>query len=732
HHIKSIFDTPLKSVVDFGILMPRYNEPMHYPNEVNLYEPNVPNSQSPQPATGREWAENASVVKREVEIHLPCGQFNIWRPLYDKRTPISSRLNRFLPHGQSAATQGPDEEDWDSRISYSSADDEYYMNGIPLPFIKNWNHGMLSKLNVFRKVEHDWLMTYIAPIETRRPGMASALLWRFNYTESRRVIKRLHAVLGMSVFSESASAQWYIRPLTQLKFLRIPNRLLNAEEAAAFAEIPETDEESPRDPSVFEARERILDKYRGQILMYRANSDQYNSYIAHTVPSLAADLTQYVEGEYGFELGVSFVPASDGEDKWQRVQIARQSLRHPVSGRTNSPDAMSRCGLDFRIKLGSATTMDPVSKELLNALAEEKANAGQENTEPKMDDGTCNFTVCVKDPENLVGSLQPPIRAHESVLAAGSEYFAALLGSSMTESASKRVVLDDLPYGAVRLAVNFLYTNAIPSETALGFDEWVVLLGVASRLSIPRLLQLCQARIYQHALEHIDQCKSEGSEDEGDQHYSTKSRFPDVEFIDDLLRVADDTGAHELGTALRQLVAYYPVQVCERRIRNSFFMVDFMEMPNPTFGHRLPQDRGHGRNLWPPARMNAGNNFHGIGVPGLMAGPVVHPELIAGVFDAVDGHDLDSDDGFDNDDFDNDDDSHDEPTVDAYDDIGHGENMNRGEFLAHFMGNWRVVDNHAPDHRPPSPQPGPVPSSHMDPSSTSTSPHEETSSRNQS
>ncbi|KAJ1885282.1 hypothetical protein LPJ81_006938, partial [Coemansia sp. IMI 209127] len=360
HLIKSIFDTPLRSVVDFGILKPHYNEPMHYPNEVNLYEPNVPDSRGSEPATGGKWAENPGVIKREVEVHLPCGQFNIWRPLYDRKTPISSRLNRFLPHGQGAATQEPDEEDWDSRISYSSADDEYYMNGIPLPFIKNWNHGMLSKINVFRKVEHDWLMTYIAPIETRRPGMASALLWRFNYAESRRVIKKFHAVLGMSVFAESASAQWYIRPLTQLKFSRIPNRLLTAEEAAAFAEIPETDEERPRDTSAFEARERILEKYRGQILMYRANSDQYNSYIAHTVPSLAADLTRYVEGEYGFELGVSFVPASEGEDKWQRVQIARQSLRHPVGGRTNSPGAMSRCGLDFRIKLGSSTTMDPV------------------------------------------------------------------------------------------------------------------------------------------------------------------------------------------------------------------------------------------------------------------------------------------------------------------------------------------------------------------------------------
>ncbi|KAJ1665919.1 protein modification by small protein conjugation or removal [Coemansia sp. RSA 1813] len=717
HLNKSIFEIPLKNAIEFGTLKPHYNEPMHYPNEVELYEPNIPKAKSSQSVATREWTENSGVVKREVEVHLPCGQFNIWRPLYDRKTPISSRLNRFLPHGQHIASQAAD-EGWDSRISYSSADDEYYMNGIPLPFIKSWDHGMLSKLNVFRKVEHDWLMTYIAPIEVRRPGMESAFVWRFNYVESKRVIKKFHAVLSMSIFAESASAQWYIRPLTQLTFSQIPIRLLAADEAAAFAEIPETDEYSLRDSSAFGDRERILEKYRGQILMYQAKSDQHNGYIAHTVPCLAADLTQYVEDEYGFELGVSFVPASEGENRWQKVQIARQSLRHPVSGRTNSPGAMSRCGLDFRIKLGSTIGLDPVSKELTSALAEEKANSGQENSAPKMDDNTCNFTVRVKDPENAVGSLQPPIRAHESVLAAGSEYFAALLGSSMTESASKKVVLDDLPYGAVRLAVNFLYTNTIPNETSLDFDDWVILLGVASRLSIPRLLQLCQVRIYRYAVEHIDQYKNQSSRNEGTQHYMTKAEFPDIEFVDDLLRIANDTGARELSTALEQMVAYYPVQVCESRIRNSSSMVDFIEMSNPIFGHHHmhPQDRDQGRNLWPPVQMNAANNFHAIGMPGMMAGPVVHPELVAGVFDTVNAHgihghhhsDLDNDSGSNDDYYDGD--SDDEPTEYVNDTTAHHENTNQGGFLAHFMGNWRVVDNDTANHRPPSPQPGPVPS----------------------
>ncbi|KAJ2548027.1 Peptide-N(4)-(N-acetyl-beta- glucosaminyl)asparagine amidase [Coemansia sp. RSA 1933] len=720
HRIKPIFEMPLDNVIHFSTLKPQYNEPMHYPNEVDLYEPSIPKSNNSLSATDGALTENRGVVKREVEVHLPCGQFNIWRPIYDRNTPISSRLNRFLPRGQQTAASESEDGDWDSRISYSSSDDEYYMNGIALPFIKSWNHGMLSKINVFRKVEHDWLMTYIAPIEMRRPGMASALLWRFNYAETRRVVKKFHAVLSTSVFAESASVKWYIRPLTQLTFSWIPNHMLTAEEAAAFAEIPDSDESgSPRDISDVEARERILEKYRGQILMYRARSDQNNSFIAHTVPRLAVDLTQYAEGEYGFELGVSFCPASEGENKWQKVQISRQSLRHPVSGRTNSPDAMSRCGLDFRIKLGDNICLDPVSKELTNALAAEKAKSSQMSSNPKMDDRTCNFTVCVMDPDNTVGSLQPPIGAHESILAAGSEYFAALLASSMTESASKKVALDDLPYGAVRLAVNFLYTNTIPNAKSLEFDEWVILLGVASRLSIPRLLQLCQMHIYQHALKHIDRYKNEESENEDSQHYSTMAAFPDVEFVDDLLRIADDAGARELSAALRQLVAYYPVQICERRIRNSYFMVDFMEMPNPMFGHMQPQDRGLGqrRNIWPPADMDAANNFHGMGMPELMAGPVVHPELFAGMFGVPNEHAFDGH----HDDFEPDADANDDDDDNNWINVEHLNDIDRGEeFLAHFVGNWRVVDNHAADHRPPSPQPGPVPP-HSDPSSASDS-----------
>ncbi|KAJ2601434.1 protein modification by small protein conjugation or removal [Coemansia sp. RSA 1804] len=689
---------------------------MHYPNEVELYEPSIPKIENPQSAADRAGSGKRGVVKREVEIHLPCGYFNVWKALYQSGAPVSSSLTRFLHNTRHIEAQ-PAEDEWDSRISYSSADDEYYMNGIPLPFIKAWNRGMLAKINVFRKVEHDWLMAYIAPIEMRRPGMASAMMWRFNYIESRCAVRKFSAVLSTSVFSESAEAQWYIRPLTQVKYTRIPNRMLTAEEAAAFPEIPKTDRNGSEDMPASETRESILEKYRGQILMYRAKSDENNEYIAHTVPFLAVDLTQYVEDDYGFELGVSLSPASEGDDKWQKVQIARQSLRQPVSGRVKDIGSMSRCGLDFRIKLASSIRVDPVSNELSEALDTEEARSGQKSGKPKVDDSSCNFTVCVNDPENTIGSLQPPIRAHESVLAAGSDYFAALLGSSMTESASKKVVLDGMAYGSVRLAVNYLYTSGVANDGLLDLDEWIVLLGVASRLAIPRLFQLCQKRIFEHTLSHIGQCERSQRGKGNREHYMTEAKVPDPDFVEDLLRIAEDTGAGDLSRALKQLTACYPVQVCERRMRNSAFMVDFMEMPNPMFGHMQPQERGRG--FWPPVA-NADNNFHTMGMPGLMAGPVVHPELVAGIFGAANDHafhahhsDLDS--NFSDDDPDN------EPTAarnygpDSDSGSENWADPDQGGFLAHFMGNWRVVDGQSSNARPEPPQPGPAPS-HPEPS----------------
>ncbi|KAI9506097.1 hypothetical protein GGI25_003792 [Coemansia spiralis] len=742
HRIPPLFEIPYKDTISFGPFAPHYHQPMHFPNEVELYEPDIAGTKASAAATAtavtsaadRSWTRNTTVVKREVEVHLPCGFFNIWRPLYDCNAPISARLRRYLPEGQASAKESA-RGSWDSRISYSSADDEYYINGVPLPFIKHWSHGLLSGLNVFRKVEHDWLMTYLAPTENRRPEMQSVMVWRFNYVESKRVIDKFHAMLGISVFSETAAAQWYIRPLSQLKYTKIPIHLLTADEAAFFTEIPDIGDNS-KDSSTGhrEARERIIKKYHGHILTYRANGDEFNDYIVHSIPGLAADLSQYVEGEYGFDIGVSFLPASSGESRWQKVQIARQSLREPVNGHTKEADAaIARCGLDFRIKLGESIKIDPVPDELLEALSVGNPEDDSKACEPKMDDSTCGFTICVKDPENTVGSLQPPIRAHESVLSAGSEYFAALLASSMTETAAKQVVLDGLSYGAVRLAINFLYIGSIPNEDTLDIDDWVTLLGVASRLSITRLQQMCQVRIYQHALMRVHQCTSDQKNNNQSEHYKTKAEFPDSEFIEHLHDIATDTGAQELGEALKQLVEYYPIQICEHRIRDGGPYVEFTAMYNPLFAHEHHNHHGDRNRFWHPVQWHGdGANLHGMGMPGLMAGPVVHPELAG---ELLNNHNTDGseEDGFSDTEFGMY--HHDEADVGFHDIEDFGNNDWADEdntdeldvvhpMFAQFLGNWRVVgDQHqdgshetqsngaTSEHSttPPQPQPGLAP-----------------------
>ncbi|KAJ2891736.1 hypothetical protein IWW38_003495, partial [Coemansia aciculifera] len=397
-----LLDKPRESVTDFGGLTPRYHAPMYHPNEVSLYEPSV------VAEDGRLATRRHSSTTARVSMPLPCGYFNFWRPLHDRSTPISSKMERYFPepaHSTSATSAG-DGGEWDSRISYSSADDEYYENGLLLPFIKSWNRGVLSMRSIFRKVEPDWGMAYLAP-NIHGPNTQSMAVWRFNYVESRRFIKVFHAVLGCSVFAKSASIQWYIRPLSQLHFKRIPIYLLTTDEAECFPEISGRKASPSDDGTTLQRRASIIERHRGEILMYLAQPDQHNAYMSHTVPALAADLSEYVKDEYGFEIAVALFPATEGQNMWQKAQIARQVLNRPVGGRIReSEDALARCGLDFRIKLQDDVLVDEISAELKDALNSVRASAGQS---PMIDDNASDFTIRVNDPDNTVDSLQPPI-----------------------------------------------------------------------------------------------------------------------------------------------------------------------------------------------------------------------------------------------------------------------------------------------------------------------------------
>ncbi|KAJ2076804.1 hypothetical protein H4R24_005498 [Coemansia sp. RSA 988] len=701
-----------KSTIDFGGILPQYNPPMRYPTEVDLYEPSIRAADIP----GRSVVAQPT-VRAEVEVHLPCGHFNIWRPLHDRRVPVAPRLAKFFTGSgllrQDGEVIAASPCLWDSRISYSSADDEYYENGLALPFIKCWDHGTLFSRNIFRKVEHDWQTTYLAPVH---PGEDTGdntafeeerlAVWRFNYSESRRAIEKLHTVLGFSLFSKSAAIEWCIRPLSQRSFQKIPIHILSADEMLYFPEIPVA-ERHTADTDALEVRARIIEQYRGQILAYRAPSDAYNEYIIHSVPALHADLSEFVAGEYGFEIAVSFKISAEGPVMWQKVQIARQSLRQPVGGRTKEgEDALSRCGLDFRVKLRADVAVPPPPQLLIQALS-------SDNKSPPlhMDDMSCDFIIRVVDPENIVGSLQPPIRAHECVLRAGSDYFAALLSSSMTESASKHVLLENMPYGQVRTAINFLYTGCIPLESSIGLIDWIALLDVASRLSIPRLHILCQARILDRVVSAgasstpFQQQKAAGTE--GGDSYQDYVIYPEPDNIEALQLIASETGAVELAQALDRIVAYHPIDVCEERIRNGSFS-EFVPNFATSFGYNPQHGAQHGPNqdwdgpdgenrevgpwqLGDVVQWAQDNHGHHPLVAGqaIMPGPMIHQGF--GPIQAPQQQNR--------------------HVRVHHDEIGPQHRV--GGLFGQLFGNWRITNTQPDAHNdhadPPSPQPGPVP-----------------------
>ncbi|KAJ1734722.1 Peptide-N(4)-(N-acetyl-beta- glucosaminyl)asparagine amidase [Coemansia biformis] len=667
HRLPALLRQERASAIDFGDLAPEYHAPMHYPTEVDLYEPSLSASDMPTPQGAGQ-----QTLKAEVEVHLPCGYFNIWRRLHDRRAPVAPRLARFFV-GSAAPLQHDGrpavapENAWDSRISYSSADDEYYENGHALPSIKGWDHGMMCSRGLFRKVEHDWMMAYLAPVATEcmEPKVA---VWRFNYVESRRVIDRFHAVLGFTLFSETSGVEWCIRPLSQRSFRKVPMRILSAAEAQCFPELADAERRAGGDGSL-EARAQVVAKYRGRILAHRMPGDEFNSYIVQTIPGLAADLSEYVAGEHGFELAAVITPAAEGPDRWQKAQIARQNLRLPVSGRMREgDDALARCGLDFRVSLRDEIPVPPSPAELVRARG-----SGDARRPPlRMAGAGCDFTIRVRDPENTVGSLQPPIRAHECVLRAGSEYFAALLASAMAEASAKEVQLDSMPYGPVRLAISFLYTDAIPAEDSMDLAAWVVLLGVASRLQMPRLLQLCQAHILCETLAVVaaDTAPAAGSESPA-VSYRDQAECPDTETIESLRAVADETGAHDLLQALDRLVAYCLIAICESRIRNGP-PDEFRARPAQHSGWQLLPDIGPHHLLHPHPLGLHRRDFELAGDETLlplehafMPGPVVHPELIP-------AHRREN-----------------------------GLPVEPGGIIGRFLGNWRIVG--APADPPPMP-----------------------------
>ncbi|KAJ1723409.1 hypothetical protein LPJ53_002219 [Coemansia erecta] len=663
------------TTVDFGELRPQYHAPMMFPNEVELYEPTLQLADGgPRPAAAAAPSAGAAgsvrTVQTQVDVALPCGYFNVWRPLHERRTAICARLQRFMVGAAAAAGDAGTPGAWSSRVSYSSADDEYFQNGVALAFVKGWQRGALHARNVFRKVEHDWGMAYLAPTPRAAPaaglpqagvGDRAVVVWRFNYAESHGVVDALHVRAGFAVFSEQAAVRWHIRRLDRPAFERVAVHELTADELASFPEAAGAGVEATSAGAA--QRARVVERHRGSMLAYRVHGDAHNAYALLSLPGFAADLSRHVAGAYGFELAAELQPAREGADRWQKAQVARQSLLRPVNGRMREGEAaLERCGLDVRVRLRPDVAVDRAAPA-----------AGV-----RMDDAAADFVVRVADPSNTVGSLQPPVRAHAHVLAAGSDYFAALLASAMSETAARSVVLEDMPYGAARVALSFLYSGAVADADTRPLGGWLALLAVAARLAIPRLHQLCQARILQHAMAAVAaevDAAEPGAGTAMPDAAERQLRPAAAALFARLHAAAAENGADALADALDRIVANYAV-ACQEHAMRCGDTAPYA--PPPPAGH------GHGHIGFDPAHDDP-RHLHL--VPGMLVRPGPHG-MHAFHDEGDNGDEDDEDDG----------------------ELGRRAD-GQGFFARLFGHGWHVTnaDDQPPEPpQPPQPQPGPV------------------------
>ncbi|KAJ1935075.1 hypothetical protein FBU59_005499 [Linderina macrospora] len=347
-----------------------------------------------------------------------------------------------------------------------------------------------------------------------------------------------------------------------------------------------------------------------------------------------------------------------------------------------------------------------------------------------MNDDQCDFEIKVEDPQNTVGALQPLIRAHSSVLAAGSDYFNALQTSNMTESEAHRVVLEDMPYGHVRRAIHFIYNNAVPNNEYLdNADDWLQLLDVAARLAIPRLVQWCQVELLRIAVtvgseaHTFDTTDLVLSNEDGDAtrviyHNHPKVSFgdhmqlvqyPDPEYIKSIIDLVANTGADDLVAALQRLLQYYPIGVCEDRVRaadtrqfqgpNENRSPDVQDMMGDFMARIALAQQEFNAQLGGAVHTNIHHHVHHplAHALGAMPGPVVHPPHI-GVRDQQPMDELDE---------------HEER------DEGNGHIIAQQPVgMPPFRNLWmpgQVAtttaqnNNGGGDEEPPQPQPGPVP-----------------------
>ncbi|XP_026155560.1 peptide-N(4)-(N-acetyl-beta-glucosaminyl)asparagine amidase isoform X1 [Mastacembelus armatus] len=92
-------------------------------------------------------------------------------------------------------------------VSYSATKDQYCRVSNSSELIQSWDHCVWSKDSVFRKVENDWQMVYIARTEGSSVGRIS---WKFDFAPAGMKIKSVSIMASSQTF-HSGKVSWYLR-----------------------------------------------------------------------------------------------------------------------------------------------------------------------------------------------------------------------------------------------------------------------------------------------------------------------------------------------------------------------------------------------------------------------------------------------------------------------------------------------------------------------------------------